>query len=246
MIAKKRDAQSEVIEALESQAETTRDHLKRGACISAALRLRTDSPTKRAAQHIDLYFAQREDWAVIHDLRMRVGGHAIQINHVLIHNSLQIHCLDSRYMNCQIEFTENGQCTVVKEDKTQSVASPLVKMAKDVRFLKSCLESAGWAPKRFGIKLNTDVRGGVLVGAKTVKKTERFRRSNVGIYPGETLFTGICERDRYRSGFLRGRLSSEALAELAALLVRQHVPIFPPHLLGGSTSTPSDLLADAR
>ena len=38
MIAKKRDAQSEVIEALESQAETTRDHLKRGACISAALR----------------------------------------------------------------------------------------------------------------------------------------------------------------------------------------------------------------
>ncbi|MFT5351626.1 MAG: hypothetical protein ACI9MF_002449 [Gammaproteobacteria bacterium] len=245
MIAKKRDAQSDVIQALEAQAESTRDLLKRGACISAALRLRTDSPTKRAAQHIDLYFAQREDWAVIHDLRMRVGSHAIQINHVLIHNSLQIYCLDSRYMNCQIELTGNGQYKVLNAVKTQSIASPLVKMSKDVRLLKSCLESAGWAPKRFGIKLNTDVRGGVLVGAKTVKKNERFRFSNVGIYPGETLFTGICERDRYRSSFLRGRLSSDALAELAALLVRQHMPIFPPHLLGDPTSTPLDLSADA-
>lgn len=245
MIAKRRDAQPEVIQALEAQAEATRDLLKKGACISAALRLRTDSTTKRAAEHIDLYFAQREDWAVIHDLRMRVGSHAIQINHVLIHSSLQIYCLDSRYMNCQIELTDNGQCKVLSAVKSQSVASPLVKMSKDIRLLKSCLESSGWAPKRFGIKLSTDVRGAVLVGAQPVKKNERFRLSNIGIYPGETLFAGICKRDRYRSGFMRGRLSSDSLAELATLLVRQHVPIFPPHLLGSPTSTPLDQLADA-
>jgi hypothetical protein len=245
MIAKRRDAQSKVIQALEAQAESTRDLLERGACISAALRLRTDSTTKRASEHIDLYFAQREDWAVIHDLRMRVGSHAMQINHVLIHNSLQIYCLDSRYMNCQIELTDNGQCKVLNAVKSQSIASPLVKMSKDIRLLKSCLESAGWAPKRFGIKLNTDIRGGVLVGAQTVKRHEKFRLSNVGIYPGETLFTGICEFDKYRSGLLRVRLSSDALAELATLIVRQHVPIFPPHLLGGPASTRSELLADA-
>jgi hypothetical protein len=238
MIVKKRDAQSEVIQALEECAGTTRDALKRGACISAASRLRDDATTQRAAELIDFYFAQQEDWAVIHDLRMHVGSHAIQINHVLVHNSIRIVCLDSRYMNCQIEIANNGQHKVLSMAKSRLISSPLIKMAKDVRLLKSCLESSGWMPKRFGIKLNTDVRGGVLVRPETVKKDRKFRFPDVGIYPSETLFAGLCERGRDRSGLLRGRLSSDALSELATLLVRQHVPIYPSHLLDGSATPP--------
>ncbi|MFT4727626.1 MAG: hypothetical protein ACI9UN_002124 [Granulosicoccus sp.] len=236
MIVKKRDAQSEVIQALEVQAENTRDILKRGACISAASRLRDDATTQRASELIDFYFAQNEDWAVIHDLRMRVGSHAIQLNHVLVHSSRQIVCLDSRYMNCKIELADNGQYKVVSTAQSKLIPSPVTKASKDVRLLKSCLESVGWIPKRFGIKLNTDVRGGVLVGPESVNGEGKFRLSNVGIYPSDTLFAGLCGHDRYRSGLLRGRLSPDGLYELAASLVRQHVPIFPSYLLDGSAS----------
>jgi hypothetical protein len=245
MIFKRRDAQSHVIQALDARADSTRDQLKRGACISAASRLRADSTTQRAAEHIDLYFAQRDDWVVVHDLRMRVGSHAIQINHVLIHDSLQVICLDSRYMNSYVELAGDAKFKVKSSHSSNMIASPLVKMAKDVRLLKSYLASAGWHPKRFGIKLNTDVCGAVLVGSGSDIKAGKFRLSEAGIYPGETLFSGLCESDRYRSNILRGRLSSESLHELATLLVEQHVPIYPSYLLDDSNSHPLDNCAMA-
>ncbi|MFT6302564.1 MAG: hypothetical protein ACI9XK_003924 [Granulosicoccus sp.] len=231
MIVKKRDAQFEVIQALEEQSATTRDVLKRNACISAASRLRADSTTQRATELVDFYFAQREDWAVIHDLRMRVGSHAIQINHVLVHNSVQIVCLDTRYLNCQIERAENEQYKVLSTTKKKIITSPLSKMAKDVRLLKSSLESIGWLPKRFGFKLNTPVRGGVLVGIDSAKKDVRLRITDVGMYSSEAFFANLCDSNRFGSGLLRRRLSGDAFRELATLLVRQHSPIYPSHLL---------------
>ena len=169
---------------------------------------------------------------MIHDLRMRVGGHAVQINHVLVHNSIQIVCLDTRYMNCLLELVGNGQCRVLNSTTSKLISSPLTKMAKDVRLVKSCLESIGWNPKRFGFNLQTEVRGGVLVSPESNKKNERYKVSEVGIYPSEKMFTNLCEQDdRNNFKFLRGRLSSNALFELTSLLAQQHLPIYPSHLL---------------
>lgn len=232
MIIKKRDAQAEVIKALEAQAEKTRDIIKKSACVSAVSRLRLDVTTQRATELVDFYFAQRKDWAVIHDLRLRIGTHAVQINHVLIHNSSQIVCVDSRYINCQITLARNGQYNVLNTTESSVVTSPLAKMAKDVRLLKSCLEPLGWIPKRFGFKLNVDVRGGVLVSSYAGKQDARNRMSDIGIYPSEAYFAKLCEQDRFK--ILRGGLSPDELHEFSNLLVQQHLPIYPSYLLEGS------------
>jgi len=56
--------------------------------MSAAARLRADPTTQFACDFIDKYFGDSDEWAVIHDLRFRVGSRALQLNHVLISNAL--------------------------------------------------------------------------------------------------------------------------------------------------------------
>ena len=88
MLAKTRDAVDTSIETLEWRARNASDAVTRAAYVSAAARLRADPTTEAAVKFIDKNFADTQEWAVIHDLRFRVGTRALQLNHVLISNCL--------------------------------------------------------------------------------------------------------------------------------------------------------------
>lgn len=233
MIVKLRDAQPEVIKSLEQQSELTTEVLKKNACISAALRLRADTTTQRATELVDFFFGQRDDWAVIHDLRLRIGSHALQFNHLLVHNSLQIICLDTRYLDCHVKYEKSGQYRITNAAKPKLIASPVTKMAKDVRLVKSSLPTLGWVPKRFGFTLHTDVFGGVLVAPDSPEEGSKRKYTDIGIHRSEAYLTELSQLGSSRLSGLRGRLSTEKLQELAISLVQHHLPIYPAHLLGG-------------
>ena len=183
MIVKKRDAQFEVIRALDEQAELTNDKLKRSACISAASRLRADSTTQRATELIDFHFGQSEKWAVIHDLRLRIGGHAVQINHLLIDDALRVVCMDSRFLSYGIELGSDGQCMAMNSIETRVIASPLNKMAKDVRMMRGFLEGRDWSPSRFGMRQKPTVCGFVLTNPDIEQAKVSLTFSGYGCVP---------------------------------------------------------------
>jgi len=235
MIVKKRDAQFEVIRALDEQAELTNDKLKRSACISAASRLRADSTTQRATELIDFHFGQSEKWAVIHDLRLRIGGHAVQINHLLIDDALRVVCMDSRFLSYGIELGSDGQCMAMNSIETRVIASPLNKMAKDVRMMRGFLEGRDWSPSRFGMRQKPTVCGFVLTNPDIEQAKFRSPSPDMGVFQSEAIIAKLLKRQQQRAWLNTGKLSAEALLDVAKVFVDEHMPIFPEALLLGET-----------
>lgn len=233
MIVKKRDAQFEVIRALDEQADITNDKLKRSACISAASRLRADTTSQRATELIDFHFGQSEKWAVIHDLRLRIGGHAVQINHVLINNALRVVCIDSRFITYGLEAKSDGQCVAMNSTENRIIASPLNKMAKDVRMMKGFLEGRDWEPTRFGIKQKPIVRGYVLTSPDITQSRYRSPSPDIGVFQSELIIAKLLRREQQLAWIGAGKLSADALYDAAKMFVDEHLPIFPVDLLGG-------------
>ncbi len=232
MIVKQRDAMLATIKALEARSNLSSDTVRKNACISAAARLRADTTTQQATDLIDSLFGQSDEWAVIHDLRLCVGGHALQINHVLINATLCFVCLDSRFLNYGLEFGESGQCKATNGLESRVVASPTNKMSKDVRMLRNWLGEAGILPKRFGLTRKPSVKGFVLThpGLRLSRRTDSSN-TDLGVYPSDALFALLWKRD-LRTGKLRiNTLSPDDLHNVALRLVDAHQPVFAETLL---------------
>ena len=234
MIVKERDAMPRTIEALERRAGGTGDALLRTACLGAAARLRADRPTAGACELIDRNFAECDDWAVIHDLRLEIDGHAARFDHVLVGEALDVVGVDTRFVDAGLYLSGNGRCETFDGQTRRLVACPLAKMARDLRKLDVALGRVGLPRGRFGLRARPELAGCVLfdpahrLGAPAVEPG-----GTVGVYPREALYRMLWKRRRRRVGAPRQRLSGEALRELAARLVDQHRPAFPPSLLEG-------------
>ena len=232
MIVKERDAQWTTIRKLENRAAGTGDKLKRSACLSAASRLSADSTTQQACDLIDQQFGDSDEWAVLHDLRLRVQGHAVQINHVLINTSLSVVCLDTRYLGVGLDISENGLCQIVGSKPRRTVASPVNKMAKDLRMFETLLNSSGLLPRRLGMAQRAAFKGYVLTCPSqrlAVKCTAS--PDAVAVLPSDALFALLWKRDTKRSTMLGKRLCADDLFEIAAQLVDHHQPVFSSTLL---------------
>ena len=49
-----------------------------------------------AAYKIDFHYKEREGWAVVHDLRIEVGGRVAQIDHLLLNRLLDCYVLETK------------------------------------------------------------------------------------------------------------------------------------------------------
>jgi hypothetical protein len=61
-----------------------------------------------AAYLIDLNFGRSPNWAVIHDLRFEVDGHAAQIDHVIINRLAQLWLLEGKHFAEGVSVNEYG------------------------------------------------------------------------------------------------------------------------------------------
>ena len=237
MIVKQRDAQRATIEELERSASNAGDTITRSACGSAAARLRSDVTTERAALLIDRQFGPSDEWAVIHDLRLKVGSHAVQINHVLINASLSIVCLDTRYINHGLLIDRQGACQASKNGESQPIASPLNKLAKDVRMLRSLLQQSDILPKRFCITRRATVSGHVLTypGQRLQSELPDSAMKGIGLATSDALLALLWKRDLRCSKLLGSSLSPYVLRQVAERLVARHTPVFSHALLRATT-----------
>ena len=128
MIVKERDATKKRIAYLETCEKPGMDLIQRQGLQQAAARLRADCTSGNACRYIDGYFAQSEDWLVIHDLRIRHARQIVQINHLLISRSLEFYIVDSRYLKNGLTLNENGRCWATTGKHSTPIASPLNKL----------------------------------------------------------------------------------------------------------------------
>lgn len=249
MIVKDRDARPELIKALELQARNTSDNVKRSACKSAVSRLLADQTTAFATDQIDVQFSQSDDWAVIHDLRLRIAGHAIQINHLLISSALNFFCLDTRFIDYGLDLNSNGKCHVFDRHERKPVASPLTKAAKDARKLAELAKQEGWSTTQFGIERKVSVRAFVLTNpALRLGLAGKFDNTNIGVHPSSALFQLLWKTGFSNTGLRARRLSADALRDVAETVVSMHTPVYSPSLLKSdslATETTRQLLAKA-
>lgn len=240
MIIKNRDATQDVIRAIEQQARRSTDRLARTACISAASRLRDDPTTQYACDLIDGQFADSEQWAVIHDLRLRVNGHAIHINHLLISRALHFMNIDSRYIEYGLDIDHSGQCHAYDLNQRWSIASPLKKASRDSLKLARHIQQMSLIPRTCRFSRKASVRSFVLTNPSLRLSVETPQASqNVEMLSSDALFPLL-----WNSGFskapLLGRLqSAEKLASIANQLAAQHEPAYSVSLL------PDDCLANS-
>lgn len=233
MIVKQRDAQRTTIAALDRRAASSRDAVRSLACASAASRLRADVTTQHAADLIDIQFGQSDEWAVIHDLRLRVGGHALQINHVLIDSSLRFICLDTRFLEFGLDIGAQGRCHTVTRFESRPVASPINKMAKDVRMVRVCLQESGILPRRYHLMQRASVQGFILTnpGLRLNIHPETRKLRDTGAYASSALFSMLWKRDAGSKKLFSARLGAEDLRGVAERLAALHEPVFSPALL---------------
>ena len=239
MIVKERDARDSVIRALERQASQSGDEVLKGGCRSAAARLRADPTTAGACAFIDHWFGDAEDWAVIHDLRLRVDGHAVQFNHVLISDAFEVVCLDTRYIDLGLEITDGGVYRTVGAGRGRPIASPVAALARNTRKLGTELRRAGLSRAGVlpGFSLRAELRGCVLVDPSLRSNAANgTERDAIGVFPRDALQTMFWKRERRRFP-LAERLSPERLETLGRALAVRHRPCFPTTLLDADVAT---------
>lgn len=232
MIVKNRDATLTTIKKLELTAVKTADSVKRSACVGAASRLRADPTTEFATELIDKQFADSEEWAVVHDLRLWINGHALQINHLLVSNTLSFICLDTRFLHYGVKMGDAGQFHVFNDSETRRVASPINKMAKDVRMFRDHVQNLGVLPSRFGIVQRAMLKGYVLTDpALRIDLDASPASNNVGVCSSDALFPMLWKKNHRASRVFVKNLSADDLFDLAAHVADLHTPAFSPTLL---------------
>ena len=64
---------------------------------------------KESAYLIDFDIKDSQKTVVIHDLRLEVNGRVAQIDHLLIHRTLNCFVLESKHLHAGLQITEEGE-----------------------------------------------------------------------------------------------------------------------------------------
>ena len=182
-----------------------------------------------SAYHLDFYFKESPDWAVLHDLRLEMGEHVAQIDHLLISRQLDIYVIESRYYNSDVKLDERGDFHCLINKKPVTVTSPVARNRRHIEFLQLYLQQNGLLPTRLGLTIKPRYHNVVLLSP-----TSRLTR------PGEAddTFPEVIRVDRFLASFskaqhefpltdfvnLARQLSLDSLQEISIRLARRHIP----------------------
>lgn len=242
MIVKERDATKLKIARLESFESPDLDSIQRQGLRQAAARLRADNTSETACEYIDSYFSESQDWLIIHDLRLRHDTHVMQINHLLINSSLDFYVVDSRYIKHGLEFDENGRCWALSTEKSKPVASPLNKLNRDLRILRSILKDANNLPRFLGMTQPYSVQGFILTNPtlRSPKPPSEIQ-DTASVIAADMLFSTVWEKQQ---NWLRSKINHTnptKLRDFVQTLLSLHVPSVSKTLLDENVSQ-SDVL----
>ena len=98
MLLKEKDPSDQAIQELEAIAR--QPSLPKDTLTKVEKELKTLKAGNRgewdSAYHINFYYREKPNWAVIHDLRIEYGGNVAQIDHLMINRLLDFYVLESK------------------------------------------------------------------------------------------------------------------------------------------------------
>src|SRR5437762_7135786 len=109
---------------------------------------------KEAAYLIDFDVKGSKRSAVIHDLRLEIGGRVAQIDHVLLHRTLNVFVLETKHLHAGIKITEDGEFLRWNDFRRtyEGMASPFAQNERHIAVLRDAFDRIEM-PTRMGVRL---------------------------------------------------------------------------------------------
>lgn len=121
------------------------------------------SSEKEAAYHIDFHWKDGKNSVVLHDLRIEHGGRVAQIDHLILHRTLDCHVLESKGFSQEVRISEAGEWETRTRYGWKGIPSPIEQNRRHIEVLSAFLRDHQLAPKRLGITMPVRFLNWVLV-----------------------------------------------------------------------------------
>lgn len=226
MLIKSADDKSSQISALESLltqplgplAKKVEDELR---MLRAGIKVEQD-----AAYLIDFDFKDSTNTIVLHDLRFEMDGRVAQIDHLLIHRTLNVFVLETKAFHAGLKITEEGEFLRWNNWKKtyEGMASPLAQNERHITVLKSVFEQIDM-PTRLGMRLSPTFQSVILIEPSArIDRPKNFDSRSV--IKADMLVKRLDEVLEQQNVLAMASkyVATETIAEIAQQLVRLHRP----------------------
>ncbi len=182
---------------------------------------------KEAAYLIDFEYGKSEYIAVIHDLRLDIGGRVAQIDHLILNRFLHLFVLETKSARSGIRITEEGEFLRWNSytRSYEGMASPLAQNERHIMVLKEAFGRIE-LPRRLGITLVPTCISCVIVPpAVRVIRPKKFDTSQViqADRLSDALDALVNKQNPYST--LGKIVSAETVMNLARQLASLHKPM---------------------
>jgi hypothetical protein len=200
-----------------------------------------------AAYLIDFDFKDSTKTLVLHDLRFEIGGRVAQIDHLLIHRTLNVFVLETKAFHAGLKITDEGEFLRWNDWKKtyEGMASPLAQNERHITVLKSVFEQIDM-PSRLGLRLSPTFHSIILIEPKArIDRPKNFDTQSV--IKADVLMKRMDEVLEHQNVLAMASkfVSTETIADIAQQLVNQHRPITFNYAarFGITPATPSKALS---
>ena len=182
-----------------------------------------------AAYLIDFDFKDHAFYGVIHDLRLEVNGRVAQIDHLLIHRSLECYVLETKAFKSGLKITDEGEFLRWHDARKsfEGMPSPLAQNERHIAVLRDAFSQIEM-PTRLGFRLSPTFHSYVLVSPEArIDRSDRFDSSRV--IKADALRQTIIKKVDEESvlgtlGQMAKFISAESLEAIGRQLVALHRP----------------------
>ena len=108
---------------------------------------------EEAAYLINFDLGSSNNTAIIHDLRLVIGDRIAQIDHLLIHRTLNVFVLETKHFHAGMKITENAEFLRWNQYKKtyEGMASPIAQNERHITVLKDAFHQIEM-PKKLGMR----------------------------------------------------------------------------------------------
>lgn len=185
---------------------------------------------KEAAYLIDFEFKASPRTLIIHDLRLEVDNRVAQIDHLLIHRTLNIFVLETKYFHSRIRINEMGEFLRWNNftKSHEGIASPIAQNERHLAVLTDAFHKIDM-PSRMGMMLSPVFHSIILINTKT--RIDRPKGFDTRQVVKADMIRKTVEDSLQNSGFLKGigNLSrvvpSEGIKKIGHSLLSLHKPV---------------------
>jgi hypothetical protein len=182
---------------------------------------------EESAYLLNFHLKASRNTAVLHDLRLKVNGRIAQIDHVLLHRTLNIFVLETKHFHAGLKVTEEGEFLRWNAStKTyDGMASPLAQNERHIAVLRDVFDAIDM-PTRLGVRLTPVFLSFVLVSRSAwIERPKRFDTSHILKADQFSVEEELNKRGLLKGVGSLGRLvTSATLRAIGRHLVALHTP----------------------